>query len=290
MMSGSSSERARAIYLRACEMELCAFKPGNVSVHSESHDMTVNDFRVSAAVSASPLCDGTLSLGERIYQAVEATHHAVGCNTNLGIVLLAAPLILAFESRQPGECLPDAVTRVLENTTVSDADWVCRAILLARPGGLGSAPEQDVSVSPTVNLHAIMGLAKDRDSIARQYVTSFEDIFHFAIPRYHLQRSLWDNEEWAVLAVFAGLLVEFPDSHVERKFGSLFNGWIAGRMRQVGGMLSRPEKAHEVMSLLREIDRDFKFRGINPGTTADLVVACLMTMGLSDAWDGARLS
>lgn len=286
-MPNLSAETARTLYLGACETELRTFKPGNVSVHSEGHDMTVTDFRVSAAVSASPLCDASLGLGERIYRAIEATRRAVGCNTNLGIVLLAAPLIRAYESCEPDESFSQAVRRVLQDTTVDDAGWVYQAILLAQPGGLGSAPDQDVNVAPTASLLSVMKLAQDRDSVARQYARSFEDIFHFAIPLYHSHRSLWDNEEWAVLAVYAGLLVEFPDSHVERKFGRLYNGWIADRMRLVGAMLSRPGKPHEVMRLLREVDREFKSRGINPGTTADLVVACLMAMGLSKARDGA---
>ena len=83
-------ETLQRAYLEACEAELQAFKPGNVSVHAEGHGMTVNDFRLSARASAPHLSDPTLGLGEKIYHAVAATKAAVGCNTNLGIVLLAA--------------------------------------------------------------------------------------------------------------------------------------------------------------------------------------------------------
>ncbi|MFI3185897.1 MAG: triphosphoribosyl-dephospho-CoA synthase, partial [Methylococcaceae bacterium] len=40
------------LYLQACEVDVLAFKPGNVSVYAEGHDMTVADFRLSAEVSA----------------------------------------------------------------------------------------------------------------------------------------------------------------------------------------------------------------------------------------------
>lgn len=54
-------------YKNACEVELQAFKPGNVSIYSEGHDMTVADFRLSADVSALPLCEPNYSLGEKIF-------------------------------------------------------------------------------------------------------------------------------------------------------------------------------------------------------------------------------
>jgi triphosphoribosyl-dephospho-CoA synthetase len=40
-------------YKYACEIELRAFKPGNVSIYADGHDMTVEDFRISAQQSAN---------------------------------------------------------------------------------------------------------------------------------------------------------------------------------------------------------------------------------------------
>ena len=39
------------MFLEACELELQTFKPGNVSVYADGHDMVVDDFRLSAKVS-----------------------------------------------------------------------------------------------------------------------------------------------------------------------------------------------------------------------------------------------
>ena len=125
------------LYQQACEVELQAFKPGNVSIYSAAHDMTVEDFRLSAEVSASPLCNPAYSLGEKIFYAVKATREAVGCNTNLGIILLCAPLIQAVEYCKSGITLRQALNQVLANTTLSDADWTFKAIDLAAPAGLG---------------------------------------------------------------------------------------------------------------------------------------------------------
>ncbi len=78
------------LYKQACEIDIKAFKPGNVSVYNDGHDMTVDDFLLSAEVSAPNITNPDYSLGEKIYYAVKATRKAVGCNTKLLIILLCA--------------------------------------------------------------------------------------------------------------------------------------------------------------------------------------------------------
>ncbi|MGR9037321.1 MAG: triphosphoribosyl-dephospho-CoA synthase, partial [Gammaproteobacteria bacterium] len=154
------------LYRAACEIELKTFKPGNVSIYSDGHDMTVADFRISAEVSAEPLCHPDYSLGEKIYYAVKATRDAVGCNTNLGIILLCAPLIQASLLMSSNENLRQVLCRVLADSTVEDADWVFKAITLAAPGGLGRSGEQDVRGKATATLLEAMKIASGRDRIA----------------------------------------------------------------------------------------------------------------------------
>lgn len=271
-------------YLWACELELRAYKPGNVSLHSEGHDMTVEDFRRSARVSAPFLADPAASLGEKIFRAVEGTRGAVGCNTNLGIVLLAAPLIQAFLGPDRKKSLEDAVKAVLQNTTVDDAEWVYQAIRLAQPAGLGEAPEQDVSEAPRVNLLETMKLAASRDSIARQYANSFADVFRVAVPLYHAELSRWDDEEWAAVAVFVGIISRYTDSHIERKFGAECSRQISNRMTEVGRVLFANQLPRKNLDVLKEADLEFKSRGINPGTTADLTVATLLAARLENQY------
>jgi len=267
-------------YLQACETELRAFKPGNVSVYSEAHDMTVEDFRHSAVASGPFLCNPDLSLGEKIFQATRATREVIHCNTNLGIVLLAAPLFQAVQEIREGETLRNALQRVLRATTQADADWTYKAIRLAQPGGLGGSPDQDVRDAPEVTLLEAMRLAENRDRIAYQFTNSYADVFDLAIPRYHIALSHWGNEEWAAVAVFVGLLKRIPDSHIERKFGTRVTGMVASRMMQIDKALSVSDRPEQVTPLLQEVDAEFKSGGINPGTTADLTVACLLAVRL----------
>ena len=167
-----SQQQLSAAYQYACEVELQAFKPGNVSVYADGHDMTVEDFRVSAEQSATSISNIDYSLGERIYYAVKATRDAVGCNTNLGIILLSAPLLIAAQKARTANELRVQLAEILANTTVADAEWVFRAIALAAPGGLGESKQQDVAEKPDVTLTQAMQIASEKDRIALQFTTN----------------------------------------------------------------------------------------------------------------------
>ncbi len=268
------------LYQQACEVELQAFKPGNVSIYSAAHDMTVDDFRLSATVSASPLCNPDYSLGEKIFYAVKATREAVGCNTNLGIILLCAPLIQAIDYCTAGVTLRQALHQVLSTTTLSDADWTFKAIALAAPAGLGEVAEQDVKTQASVTLSAAMKLASAKDRIALQYLTDYKDIFDFSVLRYNRILLKWGNHQWAAVAVYADLLSHYPDSHIERKYGDQYAEMVASRMIQLSNELSNTEHPDLLMPLLHSIDQELKSKRINPGTTADMTVATVLTVFL----------
>ena len=93
-------------YLSACRTELRALKPGNVHDYAAGHGMTVADFEKSATASAPCLAQPGLHVGARILAAVRLTRAATGCNTNLGILLLAAPLAAAAFNAAPGGLRP----------------------------------------------------------------------------------------------------------------------------------------------------------------------------------------
>ncbi len=277
------------LYQQACEIELQAFKPGNVSVYSEGHGMTVNDFRLSAKVSTNPLCHFNHSLGEKIFYAVQATRYAVGCNTNLGIILLCAPLI---ESRQRySECnLREGLKKVLQNTTVEDANWVFKAITLASPAGLGNASIADVNKKATVNLLDAMRLAQTRDFIGFQYASDYKDIFDFSVLSYNDSFNRWNDQNWAAVKVYVDLLSRFPDSHIERKFGSQHSKLIKEKMTYLSGVLSATSDPCEVLPMLYDVDSELKALGLNPGTTADLTVATVLTVFLENTLQNAKIS
>jgi triphosphoribosyl-dephospho-CoA synthase len=277
-----SPQQLSELYQQACEVELQAFKPGNVSVYADGHDMTVADFRISAEVSAEPLCNPDYSLGEKIFYAVKATRDAVACNTNLGIILLSAPLVQAVSYMRSGLTLRQALHQVLTTTTQEDAEWVFKAITLASPGGLGRSDEQDVSTKPSVNLVEAMRLSSAKDRIALQYVTDYQDIFDFGVSIYYDNMSKWANQGWAALSVYIELLSRFPDSHIERKYGGQYSEIVASKMTHLSNELSKNEKPEHTLPLLYSLDQELKSRGVNPGTMADMTVATVLTVFLED--------
>lgn len=273
-------------YEYACEIELRAFKPGNVSIYADGHDMTVEDFRVSARQSAGPITNFDYCLGERVYYAVKATREAVGCNTNLGIILLCAPLLLAAESAKTTKELRGKLTGVLANTTIADAEWVFRAIALAAPGGLGESEEQDVTEKPDVTLTQAMSYACDRDRIALQFTTNYKDVFDFLVLRYNDFFNRWGDAEWSAVAVYAAMLAKYPDSHIERKYGNLYTKMVMDKMALVDDKLSKTDKPEQLMSYLQTIDSEFKSAGINPGTTADFTVVTVLAVQIEQLLSG----
>ena len=265
-------------YLQACEIELQAFKPGNVSVYSDGHDMTVEDFRTSATVSALPITNPTYTLGEKIYYAVKVTREVVGCNTNLGIILLCAPLLQALQQCGASSNLRQCLADVLQNTTEQDADWVFKAIVLAAPGGLGESDQQDVNNQAVVTLAQAMAIAADRDRIALQYTNCFKDIFDFGFITYNRAFVLSGDSGWAALTVFAEMLAQYPDSHIERKYGKQYSEWIAEHMSLLCKAMETAKTLDEVLPMLHNIDKIFKVKKINPGTTADMTVATVLVV------------
>lgn len=265
------AERLRRAFLAACRAELMALKPGNVHVHAAAHDMTVDDFLCSAEAASRPLCEPSRAVGARIRAAVEASWAAVACNTNLGIVLLATPIIVAAE-RGSG-ALETRLRAVLGALTVEDAREAYAAIVRANPGGLGRAPAQDVATPPTVTLLDAMRLASERDLIARQYATGYADVFSVGVRRIEQERPRHDAD-WTTTLVFLDFLAGFPDSHIARKFGLE----AAETVRLEAARLRRdlPPTRAEAFGVLLDFDRALKERGLNPGTSADLTVASLL--------------
>jgi len=259
---------AREAFLRACALDVAVRKPGNVSIHSAGHRMQAQQFLDSAQAAAGPLFTPGQGVGERIEAAVRASWTAAGCNTNLGIVLLSAPLAVAVERH--GEATQAALEAVLSTLDLQDARAAYRGIAHANPGGLGSAETEDVHAEPHVGLRAAMVLAADRDLIARQYRDAYADLFARVPPLVPA-----DRPEAAVQSLYLDWLAAFPDSHIVRKHGIA----VAQTVMAVAQSWRARAAAGEVLDRVPEFaawDEALKSRGINPGTTADLTVATLM--------------
>ncbi len=262
----------------ACQAELKSLKPGNVHVYAAGHGMDTTLFERAADAAAPAIAARGASLGERIEQAVTASLAVTGCNTNLGIILLCAPLAEAAELG--GAPLRVSLDRVLEETTVEDARATYRAIAAANPGGLGSANEADVTAAPpAITLVQAMALARDRDRIAAAYSDDFDEIFGFALPALTAARLSAALPDRAITSLHMALLAEFPDSHIVRKYGIKTAEKIQDEAHELRASFI-PAVDDEGFERLLAFDKSLKERVINPGTTADIVVATLFTEAL----------
>lgn len=272
---------ARRAFLRACALDVQVRKPGNVSLASPGHRMDASQFLAAANAAAGPISSAGAAVGERIEGAVRAAWEATQCNTNLGIVLLCAPLLAAYErpgSAASAQALRAALAEVLRSLTVADARAAYRAIALARPAGLGRTSGQDVHESPTVGLREAMALAAGRDRIARQYVDAFADVFELGLPVFLAA----PGAARAMQAACLEFLAAFPDSHIVRKHGDAVAQSV---MREAAPWRLRARRGDvlDAIAAFAAWDEDLKARGLNPGTSADLCVAVALAAALLES-------
>ena len=236
----------------------------------------MEDFLLSAG-AIGPVFEQAeyLSVGEMVLKAVEATRCRVKSNTNLGIILLLAPLAKAC----CGGCSLDDVRknlhRVLQELSVEDARSAYKAIRIAKPGGMGKVSDSDVSEQPSITLLKAMGLAQERDSVAREYATDFAISFEIGLPA--LQTTLMRGVEFslAVVQCFLTILSRVPDTLIARKRDTEMAQRVSmqaeAALAQGGVFTSSGEKAIKMMDqVLRDPDHT-----LNPGTTADLTTAAI---------------
>jgi triphosphoribosyl-dephospho-CoA synthase len=284
----SRAERIEAAFRWACLTELDAPKPGNVNAFADGHRMTVDEFVRSANAAAAPLSAQGARVGLRIHRAVMATFAAVGTNTNLGIILLCAPLAAAAE--RDAADLRRALHEVLQELDVDDADLAFRSIVRAAPAGLGHSAQHDVFNPATVSLLEAMSAAANRDMVARQYATDFADIFDLGLPLFESVSQSKGEAKWATLATFLGFLSAFPDSHIARKFGAETANCVQRAALNFEAMLQAAEQPDQVLPALLTWDAALKAKAINPGTTADLTVATLFALRLRNILPSVRNS
>lgn len=252
----------------ACIWEATARKPGNVHRYRDFDDCNYLDFLLSAAAIAPVMATACQRrVGATVLEAVRATRRVTGTNTNLGIVLLLAPLAAV----PPGQDLCSGIARVLADLDVEDARQVYEAIRLASPGGLGRVSEQDVYAEPTQTLCHVMALAADRDLVARQYANGFVEVFNDGVPALLTGLERAGSMEGAILLAHLHLMVHHPDTLIARKRGLAEAEEAARRARAVldtdGAQLTSFD------SWLRA-----EGHARNPGATADLLTACLFVL------------
>jgi triphosphoribosyl-dephospho-CoA synthase len=237
--------------------------------------MTFSDFAASA-VAIGPVMNDAVQqgVGATVLAAVRATRQLVDVNTNLGTVLLVAPLAIVPRHQK----LEDGISGVLSAMTSDDTAAVYKAIRLAQPGGMGRVDEMDVQDSPPEDLLSAMRDAAERDMVARQYAEDFNQLLHVVRPLLASGLDAGWRVPDAIVHAQMQLLRRYPDSLIQRKCGpevACTASELAGRVLDAG---QHGEDAYYAAMA----DLDFWMRSDgnrrNPGTTADLIAAGLFAL------------
>jgi triphosphoribosyl-dephospho-CoA synthase len=177
------------------------------------------------------------------------------------------------------ESLAAGIGDILGQLTANDTRAVYEAIRLASAGGLGETNEADVRNDPPADLTLVnaMGLAADRDLVARQYVNNFADVFGIAS---WIAEALSGGStlEQAIVHAFVRQLAACPDSLIQRKCRSAVAKDASDRAAIV--LTTGEPGGAAYQQALSELDRWLRADGHrrNPGTTADLIAAGLFVL------------
>ena len=142
-------------------------------------------------------------------------------NTNLGIVLLCAPLAAAMDAGERSCALP------CDKTLAGLTRGGRRRRVPGHPSRLAGRARRrrrrhDVhAAAPTSTLLEAMREAADRDKIAFQYASDFADIFGTGtgVRSADARQGGWPAP-WPAVGVYLAFLSDFPDSHIARKHGA----------------------------------------------------------------------
>ena len=275
-----SLDDLKSAYLFSCKKDIELIKPGNVNLLSSHKDTKAQDYLDSAILSSKELFNQNYSLGKRILESVNVTRSQVNVNTNLGIILLCAPVIQSYIDFNNLD-LREGIKKTLSTTSIKDTHDLCAAINISSPGGLGDSDMYDTASYPNASIKQIMDYSQEYDRISYQYSHNFSDIFDFIIPKLEFLNQRYESLDISLSLLFIEILAKIPDSHISRKFGDKIAKKTSNNARDLLKILDREHDPDYLAKALNNLDYEYKKKGINPGTTADLLVASLMIYKIS---------
>ncbi len=302
-------ERDYASYISQCLelailLESSVHKPGNLSVVTNFEKTRYEHF-LASAVAATPsftkAVEQGMAISARRIRVDEAGVGSIikdciadidkwqrGGNTLLGTVILLIPLAVASgmafcQARIPMPKVREKLGVITRSTTPEDAVEVYDAIRMAKPGGLGDVPELDLADSDSqkkileeeTTLFEVFEIARGYDMICAEWVNNYPVTFEEAYPSLRDQFQNGVDLETAVLQTFLEILAEYPDTLIARKVGNDRAKNVSKRAAEIltlGGPRTQQGK-----NALKEFDGELRREDnlLNPGTTADIIVASL---------------
>jgi len=286
-------------------LEASANKPGNVNRTAGFENTRYEHFLASAvavassferaaergvAVSRGEIHVSDVGLGQIIKDYVaDVNAWQRGGNTLLGTVILLSPIaVAAGMTPTKGDIfeipkLRENVKLVAESTTPEDAVDVYEAIKSAKPGGLGRVSELDINDSDSISrirkeeisLYQVFKKASKYDRVCSEWVNNYPITFDVAYPFLMEQIEKINDLNTAIVHTFLKVLAEYPDTLIARKTSIKKAREVSSKAEKIlklGGLETSSGRKS-----IREFDRELRKSSnlLNPGTTADIIVAAL---------------
>lgn len=280
-------------------------KPGNVHRTRNFSDMVFEDFLLSgiaigktmekAAIKGLDLSNKPgkwqeIGLGDLILEAVTETDRWVANNTNLGIIMLLAPICAAAGMMETITDLRSKIHQIMKLTTAKDAVNLYRAINIADAGGMGEQEEFDVSsdsslqklLDEDINMFSVLEMSSEWDHLSYELTHQMPVTFDLGFPLFKKTKAKYGVNE-ATVQTFLTILSEVPDTLISRKYGKEKAEEVsldAKAILEEGGIIT-----NEGLKLLEKFDQKLIENDLNPGTTADFTASSIMVAYLDGYHD-----
>ncbi len=255
-------------------------KPGNIDRDHNYEDTRFEHF-LASAVGVYPVLEkaarSSRGAGALIHEAVvESSRWQNGGNTHFGAFLLLIPLVMAGGRCEKTKCLKAQVQNIVRETTVEDAVELYRAFSEAK---VKVKPVDDLDLSDDSSIDTIkarrltlfnlMEISSSYDMIAEEWMNGFKKTFECAASIRDKIRKHGIND--AVVLTFMELLSSNKDTFIQTKFDNKKAEEVSLRAKEIlqkGDMDKMRDKIHS-------FDKELLSEGINPGSTADIIIAGL---------------
>ena len=289
-------------------------KPGNVDREHNYSDTCFEHF-LASSVSVYPVLElaarSRNGIGVLIRSAVcESSAWQQGGNTHFGAFLLLIPLSMAagelFDSRKkahfklsPDE-FEDLAVRAhafVRATDCEDAVEFYKAFEMAGVRvnsvdefSLGDPESTTELREQEVTLYELMEISKGYDLIANEWTLGFGRCLEGAKSIIEFMQAINSGAEnqvlncsgtginEAIVYTFLKLLSRHRDTFIQTKFDTDTADYVSSRAGEILSAWEKPSMTRDIASLLpavQEFDHELLKKRINPGSTADIIIAGL---------------
>jgi triphosphoribosyl-dephospho-CoA synthase len=255
-------------------------KPGNIDRDHNYTDTRFEHF-LASAVGVYPILEKAASsdsgVGELIHKSVtESGNWQSGGNTHFGAFILLIPLVMAAGKCENKTCLKEQVQKIVRKTTVDDAVEFYRAFSESR---VKVKPVSDLDLADTdsikkINVQALtlfdmMEISGSYDMIAEEWVNGFKKTFECSALIRDKIKKYGIND--AIVLTFMELLSRNKDTFIRTKFDIKKAEEVSMRARSI---LQKGDM-NRIRNDIRSFDEELLNEGVNPGSTADIIIAGL---------------